>query len=75
MNAPLKPLMFAGNLLEKFATHVSHREPLLTSYSVGLLGITQTLDISRAKSELGYKPIVSLREGLALYADWQKNAR
>lgn len=75
VNAPLKPLMMAGSLLEKFATHVSHREPLLTSYSVGLLGITQTLDISRAKSELGYKPIVSLREGLALYADWQKNAR
>lgn len=75
VNAPLKPLMLAGNLLEKYATYVSQKEPLLTSYSVGLLGITQTLDITRAKSELGYKPLVSLREGLARYADWRKDAR
>jgi nucleoside-diphosphate-sugar epimerase len=75
VNAPLKPLMLAGSLLEKLATHVTHREPLLTRYSVGLLGITQTLDISRAKEDLGYKPIVSVREGLTRYTEWLEDAR
>lgn len=75
VNAPLKPLMGVGRLLEAVATHVTHREPLLTSYSVGLLGVTQTLDISRAKTELGYRPLVSIREGLTRYADWRHHAR
>jgi nucleoside-diphosphate-sugar epimerase len=75
INAPLKPLMTLGSVLESVATHVTHREPLLTRYSVGLLGITQTLDIARAKEELGYHPTVSVREGLKRYVDWLQNAR
>ena len=70
VNAPLQPLMLAGRALELFATYVSHREPLLTRYSVGLLGVSQTLDTTRAHSELGYMPIVSIRDGLERYREW-----
>lgn len=50
----------------------SAKEPLLTRYSVGLLGKTQTLDISAAREKLGYAPRRTIREGIDLYADWYK---
>ncbi len=40
-------------------------EPLLTRYSVTILAKTQTYDISQAKLHLGYRPQVSLQEGIA----------
>jgi 2-alkyl-3-oxoalkanoate reductase len=46
-----------------------NKEPLLTRYSVGVLGRSQTLDITKASLTLGYKPKVSLSEGLIRFAD------
>jgi len=43
---------------------ITHREPLLTRYSVALLYCTQTYDISAAKRALGYRPLVSVAEGI-----------
>ena len=40
-------------------------EPALTKYGVGLVSHTQTFDIGRAKQRWGYRPIVSMEEGLA----------
>jgi nucleoside-diphosphate-sugar epimerase/glyoxylase-like metal-dependent hydrolase (beta-lactamase superfamily II) len=40
-------------------------EPLLTRYKVATLAFSQTLDISAAVRDLGYKPKVSISEGLA----------
>ncbi|WP_224241405.1 NAD-dependent epimerase/dehydratase family protein [Hyalangium gracile] len=40
-------------------------EPPLTRYTVSLVGVNQTLDITAARRELGYAPRVSLDEGLA----------
>jgi nucleoside-diphosphate-sugar epimerase len=42
----------------------SRPEPVLTRYTVGVLGKTQTLSIDRAKSELGWAPRVALRDGI-----------
>jgi nucleoside-diphosphate-sugar epimerase len=41
------------------------QEPLLTRYTVGVLGYSQTLNIQKAKTELGYHPAVSLATGIA----------
>lgn len=46
-------------------------EPPLLPYSAGLMAYSQTLDISRAKSQLGYTPAVSIAEGLERFARWQ----
>jgi nucleoside-diphosphate-sugar epimerase len=40
------------------------REPLLTRYSVAILARTQTYDLSAARRDLGYEPIVPLEEGI-----------
>lgn len=50
----------------------SRKEPLLTRYAVGLLGKSQTLDISAAKELLGYRPRVTVKEGIEAYAAWYK---
>ena len=52
-----------ATLLEMHARWTG-REPLLTRYTVGILGRTQTYDISAAQNDLGYMPQVSVTEGL-----------
>lgn len=47
-------------------------EPLLSRYGVGLLGFSQTLDISAARQQLGYAPTVSVDEGIDRFAHWWK---
>ncbi len=40
-------------------------EPPLTRYKVSVVAYSQTLDTSRARAELGFRPLVSVEEGLA----------
>jgi len=63
--------MLLGGALELFH-HVArpHVEPKLTRYSVQVLGCTMTLDIRRAREQLGYAPAVSMQEGLARFVAW-----
>lgn len=49
---------------ETFAKLITHREPLITPYTMALLARSQTLDISKAKSKLGYKPLISMEKGM-----------
>jgi nucleoside-diphosphate-sugar epimerase len=46
------------------------KEPRITEYAIGLLAYGQTLDITAAKDILGYRPVVTLDEGLASLKDW-----
>ncbi|HVY22674.1 MAG TPA: NAD(P)-dependent oxidoreductase [Steroidobacteraceae bacterium] len=48
-------------------------EPRITRYGIGLLGFSQTLDISKAQRELGYAARVSIDDGLEYYARWWKS--
>jgi len=45
-------------------------EPLLTRYSVAMISISSTLDISAAKDDLGYKPRISNEEGFEEFISW-----
>jgi 2-alkyl-3-oxoalkanoate reductase len=62
---PVSAMLRLAGLLEQVAKF-SGREPRLTRYSVELLARTQTYDISRAKSDLGFEPRYSLEQGLPL---------
>lgn len=67
----------AAALLEVFSnvfTNVSW-EPPLTRYTVGVLAKSQTLDISAARSLLGYEPRVRVAEGLRAFGLWWKEAQ
>jgi nucleoside-diphosphate-sugar epimerase len=50
-----------------------HPEPRLSRYGVGVLGFSQTLDISAARQQLGYAPGISVIEGIARFAQWWKS--
>ncbi|ASA20820.1 NAD-dependent epimerase/dehydratase family protein [Paenibacillus donghaensis] len=50
-------------------------EPALTRYSVGSLALSQTLDISLARSLLGYEPRITVAEGLQNFADWWREQK
>ncbi len=46
------------------------KEPVLTRYGVAKLNFDMTLDNSRAQNELGYRPLISLDEGISRTARW-----
>lgn len=74
-----KPLSFASayaaaTLMEMSAKLLpGEREPLFTRAMAGMLGRSQTLDIGAARRELGYTPLVSVKEGMRAYAEWREN--
>lgn len=71
-----KPISFrtiyrlAGILEWSAKVFAGGREPLITRYSAGVLGTSQTLDIGAAQQKLGYRPRVSLEEGLHEFVKW-----
>jgi nucleoside-diphosphate-sugar epimerase len=46
------------------------KEPPLTRYGAGVLAFSQTLDLSAIKRDLGFRPRISLDDGLQRYAGW-----
>jgi len=51
---------------------ITGKEPMLTPYSVGTLSYHMTLDNRCAIDMLGYRPLVSLDEGIARTIKWMK---
>lgn len=65
------PLVSAlARLLEWHATLGAGGEPLLTRYSAGVMAFSQTLNIDALRHELGYRPPVSIDEGIRRHAAW-----
>lgn len=68
--------VFAYSCILEFVYKLLHiyKEPILTKYNVCTLGFSQTLDISKAKKDLGYVPKMTLDEGIEKYAkEYNKN--
>ena len=64
INLPVAPLYAIATFLEwMYAGLRIKSKPFVTRYSVGLVATSQTHDISKAKSLLGYRPKVSINEG------------
>ncbi|MBA3661015.1 MAG: NAD-dependent epimerase/dehydratase family protein [Gammaproteobacteria bacterium] len=59
--------LVAGMLEHFYQLFYSNKEPPFTRYTLGLLAKDQTLNITAAKNILGYKPQVSIEEGLDRY--------
>ncbi|MEM9192037.1 MAG: NAD(P)-dependent oxidoreductase [Myxococcota bacterium] len=68
---PLPAAYLLASALEARARLTPGRpEPLLTRYTVSLLGQSTTLDITKAMRTLGYRPRVSMSDGVAAFVDW-----
>lgn len=75
---PFKAVYGVAWALERFyRTFRLPGEPPLTKYTVCTLAFSQTMDISRARDILGYKPEKSLMESIQEYGRWwrEKEAR
>lgn len=65
--------MFFASILEfKAKLFRDKNEPPLTRYSVGVLANSFTLDISKAKDMIHYKPVMKTYEGISEYITWHK---
>lgn len=69
-NVSFRTAYLMAKLLEYCYHLFPAREPPLTCYTVGLLAKSMTLDITKAKQELGYAPKVSIDEGIDRFASW-----
>jgi nucleoside-diphosphate-sugar epimerase/streptogramin lyase len=73
IHLPYRDLYAAGYAAERFASLTrTRRPPVLTRLGVKLFGTDNRHSIEKAGRELGYKPQVTLREGIRLAADWYR---
>lgn len=69
----LNKAFFIAKVLEHVSSiFLGGKEPILTRYTVSVLSKSQTLNIEKAKKELGYEPRVSIEEGIQHFVDWWK---
>jgi nucleoside-diphosphate-sugar epimerase len=64
-----------ARLMETGARLAPGWEPPFTRYSLGTIAFSQTLDLSRAKTLLAYRPHVTLDDGIARTAQWWRSQR
>ena len=71
-SVPYPMLDMIARSMERLANK-SDKEPVLTHFSVSKLHFDFTLDITRARTELGYEPVISLDEGIERTALWLRD--
>ena len=59
-----------AKLVELKARILKKNEPTLTAYGVGTLALSFTLDITKAKTLLGYRPVISTKEAIDEFVKW-----
>lgn len=73
VHVPYRALYAAGYLAERLAPLVSsRRRPPITRLGVAFFGTDNRYAIGKARSELGFRPQVSVREGVRLAAEWYR---
>lgn len=68
------PLLYAVATAMEATASLTHKEPMLTRYSVGVLSFDMTLCSQKAQQELGYYPRYSMQQAIALTAEWLKQS-
>ncbi|MEE9439351.1 MAG: NAD-dependent epimerase/dehydratase family protein [Saprospiraceae bacterium] len=58
-------LSFAAKIIEKiWLTFKIKKEPPITRFAADIIGVDCSINISKAKSELGYEPVISVEDGM-----------
>ncbi len=71
-SVPYPMLDLVARSLERLGSKTA-REPVLTHYGVSKLNFDFTLDTTRAETELGYRPVVALDDGIKETAAWLRD--
>ncbi|MES2647600.1 MAG: NAD-dependent epimerase/dehydratase family protein [Bacteroidota bacterium] len=66
---------FIAGLMELQSKLTNNSEPTLTKYGVGTLAKSFTMDISKAKYLLRYKPLMNTAEAMDEFAVWHLNKK
>jgi len=61
---------FVAKVSEKLAFLKGGKEPALTTYGIGILGLNFTMDITKAKKLLKFKPKSTTREAIEEFVNW-----
>ena len=69
---PYQMVKLVSQLMELKAKLTNYQEPALTTYGVGVLAKSFTMDISKAKTLLGYSPKVSTDEAIEEFVSWYR---
>ena len=73
IHIPYQALYAAGSGAERLAALTrSRRQPVVTRLGVKLFGTDNRHAIDKARRELGYHPMVDLRDGVRLAAEWYR---
>jgi len=64
------PLAYGFASFLELVSKVNKKEPLLTRYTLGVMTYSQTLSIIKANTQLNYKPLISVKEGINNYVKW-----
>ncbi|HLW03671.1 MAG TPA: NAD-dependent epimerase/dehydratase family protein [Ktedonobacterales bacterium] len=69
LHVPYLPLYYGSMVAEKMAA-LTHTTPMVTRLGAMMFGTANRHSIEKARRELGYEPMVSIREGIRLSAAW-----
>jgi 2-alkyl-3-oxoalkanoate reductase len=69
---PYKIAFGVAKLLEFKSRYFNQIEPALTAYTVGTLAKSFTLDITKAKTLLGYRPLVNTQDSIDSFVKWYR---
>ena len=72
INLPYSVLYSLALCFENLSKAMRYRfEPPITTYTLGLISYSQTLNIDKAKRKLGYRPLLTIEEGIDNFLKWR----
>lgn len=71
LHIPLKPVRILSGICEDVCRAI-HVEPPIFRRRVDFFAKSRAFDITKAKTELGFNPKISIEEGVRLTSDWYK---
>jgi 2-alkyl-3-oxoalkanoate reductase len=69
---PYPVVKMVSQIMELKAKLTNYNEPALTTYGVGILAKSLTMNIEKAKKLLGYMPRISTDEAIIEFVNWYK---